>query len=90
MAPVLPPPSEFEVAFIANLHVQAVSDRSSPSSLTLCPLTTLAGDQPLLTLQRYALDDHVLVDVVPHLLPSLQQMDNVVLSWILATLTVEL
>lgn len=44
----------------------------------------------LLTLQRYALDDHVRVDVVPPLPPSWVHMDSVVLSWFISTLTVEL
>ena len=46
-------------------------------------------DLVLLTLQRYALADHVLADRTSTA-PSWFRMDSVVLSWILGTLTVEL
>ena len=41
-------------------------------------------------LQLYAFANHVLDDVAAPLAPSWLQMDNVVLSWIISTLTVEL
>lgn len=47
-------------------------------------------DQVLLMLQRYTLVDHVLDNVVAPMAPSWIQMDNVVLSWFIGTLTVEL
>lgn len=43
----------------------------------------------VLTLQRYALDDHVLTDDCL-LVPSLRHVHNVVLSWLLGTVTIEL
>ncbi|XP_021316676.1 uncharacterized protein LOC110435442 [Sorghum bicolor] len=48
-------------------------------------------DLVLLTLRRYALDDHVLLDtagVVPT--PSWLRLDNVVLPWILGTISLDL
>jgi hypothetical protein len=44
----------------------------------------------VLVLQRFALADHVLDDVVAPLSPSWYQMDIVVLSWLIDTITVEL
>ena len=44
----------------------------------------------LLTLQRYALANHVLDDLVAPLSPSWCLMDSVVLSWLHGTITVEL
>jgi hypothetical protein len=44
----------------------------------------------VLTLRRFALADHVLDDIVAPLPPSWYQMDNVVLSWLHDTITVEL
>jgi hypothetical protein len=44
----------------------------------------------VLTLRRYALDDHVLDDVVTPSSPAWSLMDTVVLSWLHGTITVEL
>lgn len=43
-----------------------------------------------LMLHRYALDDNFLTNIVCLTIPSWQQMDSVVLSWILRTITIEL
>jgi hypothetical protein len=47
------------------------------------------GDLMLLTLRRYALDDHVLSDVAD---PSVYwaRLDNIIVAWILGTLSPEL
>ena len=45
----------------------------------------------LLTLRRYALDDHVLLDTsAADRDPAWQCLDNVVLSWIFGTLSLDL
>jgi hypothetical protein len=44
----------------------------------------------LLTLEHYALTDHILSDVAPPSLPSWCRMDCVVFSWLFGTLTIEL
>jgi hypothetical protein len=46
--------------------------------------------QVLLTLRRYALDDHVLDDVATPPSPAWSLMDSVVLFWLHGTITVEL
>jgi hypothetical protein len=46
--------------------------------------------QVLLTLRRYALDDHVLEDAATPSSPAWSLMDSVVLSWLHGTITVEL
>jgi hypothetical protein len=46
--------------------------------------------QILLTLRRYALDNHVLDDVATPPSPACSLMDTVVLSWIHRTISVEL
>jgi hypothetical protein len=47
-------------------------------------------DLVLLTLQRYALDDHVSFDAPTVADPHWRRMDNVVLSWLLGIITVDL
>jgi hypothetical protein len=66
------------------------SDHLSLSFSTRHPPTTRAGATRCYSLQRYALGDHVRVDAASKLPPSWHQMDIVILSWILGTLTVEL
>jgi hypothetical protein len=46
--------------------------------------------QVILTLRRYALDDHALDDVATPLSPAWSLMDTVVLSWLHETITIEL
>jgi hypothetical protein len=60
--------------------------RSGPGVLSL-PSLERAG---LLTLRRYALDDHVLDDIATPPSPVWSLMDIVVLSWLHGTITVEL
>jgi hypothetical protein len=47
-------------------------------------------DLIMLALQRFALDDHVTVDTAPSGTPSWLRMDNVILSWLLGSLSVNL
>ena len=48
-------------------------------------------DLVLLTLRRYALDDHVLVDATSTVpTPSCLRLDSIVLSWILGTISLDL
>ena len=47
-------------------------------------------DLVLLTLERYALADHVLSDAALPAVPSWRPMDTIVLSWVLGTLSPEL
>jgi hypothetical protein len=44
----------------------------------------------MLTLQRFTLDDHITVNTAPSTTPSWLQMDSVVLSWLLGSLSVNL
>ena len=61
------PPSDYEASVVANLHAQAAGVQNIRS---LVPVVLDANssaytrwrDLVLLTLQRYALDDHVLTD----------------------------
>src|SRR6266508_3714854 len=80
---------------VASLHAQAagVQNIRSLVPIVLDPASSTCAhwrDLVLLTLQRYALDDHVLTDVGYLPVPSCRRMDSVVLSWILGTITVEL
>jgi len=63
---------------------------SRSSSSLSCP-TTLVGGNLVLTLRRYALDDHVLIDAsVAAQTPLWLRLDSVVLSWILLTISLDL
>jgi hypothetical protein len=93
--PPSPPGGDAESSVIATLHSQAcgVQNIRSLVNVTLDPSS--AGyarwrDQVLLTLKRYALDDHVLSDAVPVNSPAWDRMDSVVVSWIFGTITAEL
>jgi hypothetical protein len=44
----------------------------------------------MLTLQHFALDDHVTIDTTPSATPSWLRMDSVTLSWLLSSLSVDL
>jgi hypothetical protein len=44
----------------------------------------------MLTLQRFTLDDHITVNTAPSTTSSWLQMDSVVLSWLLGSLSVNL
>jgi hypothetical protein len=95
--PVAPTPSTISwinASTITTLQAQAadVHNIRSLASVVLDPSSTHYArwrDQVLLTLRRYVLADHVLVDTVALLSPAWHQMDNVVLSCLIDTLTVE-
>jgi hypothetical protein len=98
-APVEPPEdplaSDLDADLIAALHAQAAGLHNIRAlvSVVLDPASSHYPrwrGQVLLTLRRFVLDDHVLVDhdaPPPH---SWCLMDNVVLSWLHGTITVEL
>jgi hypothetical protein len=80
---------------IAALHSQAAGVHNTRSlvSVVLDPTSSHYPRwraQVVLTLRRFALADHVLDDPVAPLSPSWVQMDNVVISWLHDTITVEL
>jgi hypothetical protein len=82
-----------DTSIIASLHAQAAGLPSIRAlvSIVLAPDSaqyTRWCDQVLLTLHRYALDDHVLTDAVVST-HAWSRMDSAVLTWILGTLTVE-
>src|SRR6266540_5202736 len=84
-----------EAFVIASLHAQVAGVQNIRSLVpnVLNPASSTYArwrDLVLLTLQRYALDDHVLTDAGYLLVPSWRRMDSVVLSWIVGTITVEL
>lgn len=60
---------------------------SRHSQPDLLHLRTLTRPRPL-TLQRYILDDHILIDIAPLTIPCWQRMNN--LAWIPGTIPVEL
>jgi hypothetical protein len=79
---------------VVSLHAQAAGLRSiwALVSVVLAPDSapyTRWRDHVLLSLHRYALDDHVLTDTVVST-HAWSWMDNVVLAWILGSLTVEI
>jgi hypothetical protein len=62
-------------------------------SIVLDPLSSNDNrwrDLVLLTLERYALANHVLFDMIFPGLPAWRRMDAVVLSWIFGTITIDL
>ncbi|XP_066391611.1 uncharacterized protein [Miscanthus floridulus] len=81
---------------VAQLHYQA----GGVQNIRLLVPVVLEPESPsyarwrdlvLLTLRRYALDDHVLVDAsVAAQNPSWLRLDSVVLSWILGTISLDL
>jgi hypothetical protein len=92
--PEAPHASGLDADHIAALHAQATGLQNIRSLVSVV-LDPASSHYPrwkgqVLTLRRYALDDHVLDDVAtpPSLAWSL--MDSVVLSWLHGTITVEL
>jgi hypothetical protein len=87
VAPEAPHASGLEADTIAALHIQSlVFVVLDP----VCSYYSRWRAHVVLTLRRFALADHVLDDVVAPLPPSRYQMDNMVLSWLHDTITVEL
>ena len=83
----------YETAKVANLHAQAVAVQNIRSlvMVVLDPLSTHYThwcDLMLLTLRRYSRDGHVL-DVVSNTL-SCYRHDNIIMSWLFGTITIEL
>jgi hypothetical protein len=83
-----------DAALTAHLHAQATGLQNIRSVVTIIlepssPDYKRLRDLVLLTLRRYALDDHVLSDVAD---PSIYwaRLDNIVVTWILGTLSPEL
>jgi hypothetical protein len=82
--------------FVAQLHYQAggVHNIGQLIRVVLDPASTSYArwrDQVILTLRRYALDDHVLADPLAGVqTASWLRLDNIVLSWILNTVNSEL
>jgi hypothetical protein len=93
--PEAPHASGLDVDHIAALHAQAAGLQNIRSlvSVVLDPASSHYPrwrGQVLLTLRRYALDDHVLDDVATPPSRAWSLMDSVVLSWLHGTITVEL
>jgi hypothetical protein len=83
-----------DAALTAHLHAQATGLQSIRSVVTIVlepssPNYKRWRDLVLLTLHRYALDDHVLSDVVDSSV-YWARLDNIVVTWILDTLSPEL
>jgi hypothetical protein len=83
-----------DAALTAHLHAQATGLQNIRSVVTIVlepssPDYKRWRDLVLLTLRRYALDDHVLSDVAD---PSVYwaRLDSIMVSWILGTLSPEL
>jgi hypothetical protein len=99
VAPVEPPEdplaSDLDADLIAALHAQAAGLHNIRAlvSVVLDPASSHYPrwrGQVLLTLRRFVLDDHVLVDHDAPPPRSWCLMDSVVLSWLHGTITVEL
>lgn len=93
-APTTPPIGD-ESAVIANLHAQAcgVQNIHNMIGVVLDPSSTNYArwrDQVMLTLERYKLAAHVLLDTPPPNDPSWKRMDSVVVSWIFGTINIDL
>ena len=90
-----PHASGLDVDHIVALHAQAAGLHNiwSLVSIVLDPASSHYPrwrGQVLLTLQRYALTDHILDDIVAPHSPAWTLMDTMVLSWLHNTITVEL
>jgi hypothetical protein len=84
--------NDYKAAIIANVHVQAASVQNiySPISVTLdLSLThyTRWRDNVLLTLRRYSLSYHMLMDTTYTGVPSWDRMDSIIKSWIYDTIS---
>jgi hypothetical protein len=99
VAPVEPPEdprdSDLDADLIAALHAQAAGLHNIRAlvSVVLDPASSHYPrwrGQVLLTLRRFVLDDHVLVNHDAPPPRSWRLMDSVVLSWLHGTITVEL
>ena len=80
---------------VAQLHLQAVGVQNIRAlvSVLLDPASSYGRwrDQVLLTLRRYALDDHVLVDSpIEARDVAWLRLDNVAMSWIFGTISLDL
>jgi hypothetical protein len=94
-----PPPTPeaahgLDVDHVTTLHAQVVGLHNIRSLVSIV-LDPTSSHYPrwrgqVLTLWRYALADHVLVDLVNPPSPSWCMMDSVVLSWLHDTITIEL
>jgi hypothetical protein len=83
-----------DASLVSHLHAHATCIQNIRSVVTiilepLLPHYKWWCDLMLLTLHCYALDDHVLSDVVDTS-TYWATLDNIVLTWILGTLSVEL
>jgi hypothetical protein len=90
-----PPPIGDESTVNANLHAQAcgVQNICNMIGIVLDPSSTNYArwrDQVMLTLERYELVAHVLLDTPPANDPSWKRMDSVVVSWIFGTISINL
>jgi hypothetical protein len=90
-----PSNNDYEASVIANIHVQAAGMQNI-HSLILVTLDHSSSkcawwcNNVLLTLGRYSLSDHVLLDTTYVGVPAWDQMDNVVKSWIWGTISPDL
>jgi hypothetical protein len=87
-----PSDDDYEAAVIANIHVQAIDIQNIRShvSVTLYLFSTHYArwrDNVLLTLMRYSLSYHVLLDTTSAGVPACDQMDSVVKLGIWGTIS---
>jgi hypothetical protein len=90
-----PTADAFEISSVSYLHAQAVGIQDIRTLVPVVLGVTSTQyprwrDLVLLTLQRYALDDHISSDTPTLDDPHWRRMDNVVPSWLLGTITVDL
>jgi hypothetical protein len=90
-----PSDDDYEATVIANIHVQVAGVRNIHSLVTVTLDVSSAHyawwrDNVLLTLERYSLFDHVLLDTTSVGVPAWDRMDIVINSWIWGTISPDL
>jgi hypothetical protein len=90
-----PSDDDYEVAVIANIHVQAADVQNIRSLISVTLDLSSAHyarwhDNVLLTLGRYSLSNHVLLYTTSVGVPAWDRMDNIIKSWIWGTISPDL
>jgi hypothetical protein len=87
--------NDYEAAVITNIHVQAASMQNIRSLISVSLDLSLMHytwwrNNILLTLGRYSLSDHVLLDTTYVGVLAWDRMDSVIKSWIWGTISPDL
>jgi hypothetical protein len=90
-----PSSSSYEETVVVGLHLQAAAVLNVRSLMNIILDSTSTAyvswrDLMMMVLERYALLDHVNLDIASSTNPGWRRMDNVVLNWISNSITPEL